>query len=113
MNIREVETILRENYPTPHRLFGLPEKMYGNNEWCFRRLVANMIVGGSRDDNAVTTTEALFEQLGEEELKRGPEPGRLRLITDLLEKYDIKYPGKKAEYILLTSTRVRLWHDIV
>jgi len=102
LTIKSIESLLCEMYPLPHRLFGLTEDEYGSNEWRIRRMVANIIVGGSRDVQAVRATEAMFKYIS---LSEYSDPDNYthfrRVLADMLEEdFDIKYAGKKAEYIL-------------
>ena len=101
LTCKSVDSLLREMYPLPHRLFGLTEKEYGTNEWRMRRMIANIIVGGSRDVQAVRATEALFELYTLDDLANLDQfDYQRREIADLLElKHKIRYAGKKAEYI--------------
>jgi len=102
LTIKSIEPLLCEMYPVPHRLFGMEEEESGSNEWTIRRLIANIIVGGSRDIQAVRATEDLFSIYCLEELA-SPDQFQIkrRIIADMLEEeFDIKYAGKKAEYIL-------------
>lgn len=110
------ETVIQEltnRYKLPHRLFGCTEKEYGSNEWRRRRLFANIIVGGSRDVMAVKGATLLFENYTFEYLADRKNYVELRTdIANLLEiNCDIKYAGKKADYILDTAYALQENHD--
>lgn len=103
LTITSTETFLTEKYPLPHRFFGVKESEYGSEEWRIRRLVANILVGGSRDKMAVRATEWLFENYSLEDLCRpvlGTDRHR-KIMADTFEnEFELRYAGKKADYVL-------------
>ena len=104
---------LTSRYALPRRLFGCSEAEYGSNEWRRRRLFANIIVGGSRDVMAVKGATLLFEKYTFDYLADRKNYAELRRsIADLLEdECDIKYAGKKADYILNTAYALNEGHN--
>lgn len=64
-------------------------------------MIANIIVGGSRDTQAVKATEKLLSLYTMDDLANDDQFAvQRRAIADMLEdEFDIKYAGKKAEYI--------------
>lgn len=102
LTVADIEHHLTETYPLPYRTFGLPDSEYGSSEWKIRRMVANIIVGGSRDVQAVKATIGLFDAYSLQQLANPKTHTKIQKpIADMLEhEYDIKYTGKKAENIL-------------
>jgi endonuclease-3 len=98
--IHHIEAVLLEKFPTPFRYFGLEELNFENiSEWRFRRLVANILVGGSRDQMAVKATEWIFDNFTLNDLIEGTSK-TFRSIADHIEQeFDIKYAGKKTQRI--------------
>lgn len=103
LSINSMETFLTEKFPLPRRLFGMEEGEYGSEEWRIRRLVANILVGGSRDKMAVRATEWLFKNYSLEDLC-SPVLGtdrRRKVMADTFEnEFELRYAGKKADYVL-------------
>lgn len=101
LTVQDVASILTSLNPLPRRTFGLPDSMYGTNEWRTRRLVANILVGNSRDVSAVRATDALFDRFTIDQLADPTFFNTVRkTIADFLEQeFDIKYGGKKANYV--------------
>ncbi len=105
MKTQDVDSTLREKYPLPHRLFGLPENKRGTNEWRIRRVLANVIVGGSREKSALKAVEVIFSNFTFDELafpRKERESNRFSLLQTILEDNDIKWAPKKAAYVLKT-----------
>jgi len=96
---------LTQKYPLPVRKFGCTDKQYQTNEWVRRRLFANIIVSGSKDEYAVDGAEWLFSTYKFSYLANRDNYKELRRsIADKLEQsYDIRFAGKKADYILKTA----------
>jgi len=114
LTIKTVEGFLTDKYPLPHRLFGVDESEYGSEEWKVRRLVANILVAGSREKMAIRATEWLFEQYSLEDLQR-PVTGsdrRYRIMADTFEnEFDLKFAGKKAANVLATLAFIQNHYD--
>ena len=105
MNPETVAKKLTKKYPLPVRKFGCTDKQYQTNEWVRRRLFANIIVGGSKDEYAVDGAEWLFKTYTFKYLADRANYKELRrAIADKLEQsYGIRFAGKKADYILNTA----------
>ena len=109
---QRVDRTLREQYPLPHRLFGLPEDKYGTNEWLIRRVVANIIVGGSREKSALDAVELIFVNFSFDELafprnEQYKRENRFHLLVTILEENDIKWARKKAAYVMKTCQKLK------
>ena len=116
MKTQDVDSTLREQYPLPHRLFGLPENKRGTNEWRLRRVVANIIVGGSREKSALKAVEVIFANFTFDDLAFPLPEGhsnRLYLFTTILEEHDIKWALKKAAYVMRTCQKLQEKFDVV
>ncbi len=116
MKTLDVDSTLREQYPLPHRLFGLPENKRGTNEWRIRRVIANIIVGGSREQSALAAVESIFANFTFDELAfpRPPkqvESNRFIFLVHILEENDIKWAPKKAAYVMRTCERIQKKFD--
>lgn len=111
--MNEITNELIAKYPLPRRLFGCSEDEYGSNEWIRRRLFANIIVGGSRDLMAVKGAELLFERYTFDYLADRENYAELRrAVADMLEdECEIRFAGKKADYILNTAYKLQEEHD--
>ena len=110
MNIQDVDSTLRAKYQLPHRLFGLQETDYGTNHWRIRRVIANILVGGSRERSALKAVGAIFDNFTFDDLTPPLTKGhsnRLYLLTTILEENDIKWPLKKAAYVIRTCGRLK------
>lgn len=108
MNARTIAAKLTKAYPTPHRLFGVKKSEYGGDEWARRRLAANILVSGSKDENAVAATEWIFANTSFEEMADARNHKRLfRLIADGIERpFNIRFAGRKTGYLLATMQRL-------
>jgi endonuclease-3 len=104
-NVATVAKTLTKKYPLPVRNFGCKSKQHKTNEWIRRRLFANIIVGGSKDEYAVDGAEWLFRTYKFSYLADRANYKELRrAIADKLEQsYGIRFAGKKADYILNTA----------
>lgn len=103
---------LAKDYPLPIRTFGLTEDDIGSENWKFRRLITNVIVGGSNEDNALKATEIIFQQYPDcKAIYNCDQKVFRREIADMLEENDIKYPGKKTERILSLVSDLELEHN--
>lgn len=96
---------LQETYPLPHRLFGVKPNEYGSEEWKRRRLFANILVSGSKDENAVDAATWMCNTYTIEELADATKHKAIfRNIADTIEKrYRIRFAGRKAGYVLRTA----------
>lgn len=102
---QDVDSTLREKYPLPHRLFGLGEDKYGTNEWRIRRVIANIIVGGSREKSALAAVESIFANFSVKELafpRTNIDSNRFDLLEAILTENDIKWAPKKAAFVMKT-----------
>lgn len=113
MQTEEIAKRLIKTYTLPYRLFGCSKEQYGTNEWRRRRLFANIIVGGSRDEMAVKGAVRLFEVYTFDYIADRSNYAELRRsIADILEdECDIRYSGKKADYILNTAYALKEKHN--
>src|SRR6056297_824514 len=108
--IAKVARTLTQRYPTPKRTFGA---RIGANDWKRRRLFANIIVGGSKDEYAVDGATWLFKTYTFDYLSDRANYRELRrAVADKLEQsYGIRFAGRKADYILKTAYALREEYD--
>lgn len=111
--VANVAKTLTKAYPLPDRDFGCTPKQVGTNEWRRRRLFANIIVGGSKDEYAVDGATWLFETYKFSYLvDRANYKELRRAIADKLEQsYGIRFAGRKADYILQTAYALNEQHN--
>ena len=87
-------------YPTKERLFGLTQKAVGTNKWIFRRLVANISVGGSKDENAVKAAIQVCNIYDTPKKLMGAD---VDIVTGMLNANKIRFAGRKAGYLVATA----------
>ena len=76
----------------------------GTEAHAFRYLIACILVGGSAERNVLKCMDALVQVY--------PDPYELeyadfRQLADMIESYDIRFPGNKAKNIIKTAGRIR------
>lgn len=104
---------LQEAYPLPHRLFGVKPSEYGSEEWKRRRLFANILVSGSKDENAVSAATWMCDKYTIADLSNPKKHNAIfRDIANTIEKqHRIRFAGRKAGYVLRTAQMLVELHD--
>jgi endonuclease-3 len=82
---------------TRNRTFGLPKARINTNEWIFRRLITNVMVGGSNEDNVIAAATEIFKQY--------PTMKDLAIATKsplvaIMNSHNVRFSGRKADYIV-------------
>ena len=62
MNHKTVAATFSKHYELPVRTFGLAKSKIGNNEHIFRRLITNIIVSSTLEENAIAAAVAVFKK---------------------------------------------------
>ena len=98
----ELATKLTKKYKkqfkaTRNRTFGLPAERIGTNEWTFRRLITNIMVGGSNEDNVIAASIEIF--------KKYPTMKELATATKtpivkIMNAHKVRFSGRKADNII-------------
>jgi endonuclease III len=96
---------LQEAYPLPHRLFGVKPNEYGSEEWKRRRLFANILVSGSKDENAVAAATWMCSTYTLAQLADTKQAKAIfREIANTIEMaWNIRFAGRKTGYVLQTA----------
>ena len=79
------------------RQFGLPKRQVGTNKWAFRRLITNVMVSGSNEDNVITAAEQIFKEY--------PTIKDLAIATkspivEIMNANHVRFSGRKADNII-------------
>lgn len=108
MQTKTVASTFAKHYDIPVRAFGLPKSKIGSNEHIFRRLVTNIIVGGTLEDNAINATLDIFEVYKDcNELAKA----KHSKLTILLQQNLVRFAERKAAYIINASTDIVKIHN--
>ena len=94
---------LTANYSLPVRLFNLPKSKVGSNEWIFRRLVTNIIVGGTLEENALQASANIFKKYPDCKALAKANPS---VLTEILQASSVRFAGRKAAYVIQTATNI-------
>ena len=94
---------LTANYSLPVRLFNLPKSKVGSNEWIFRRLVTNIIVGGTLEENALQASANIFKKYPDGKALAKANPS---VLTERLKASSVGFAALKACYVIQTATNI-------
>lgn len=91
---------------TQNRTFGLAKKDIGTENWKFRRLITNVMVGGSNEDNVIAAAIEIFKQF--------PTMKDLGLATEsplvkIMNAHNVRFSKTKARNI--TAIAYHLFSD--
>ena len=104
---RKLANEFAKRYTLPVRTFGLTKRAIGTEKWRLRRLTANILVGGSNEDNAIAATIEIFEQFPK---ITDIGAATVREIADILDKHRVRFSGRKAEYLIDTAIAIVVEH---
>jgi len=104
---KTIAKTLTARYTLPNRTFGLGTSKATSNECRFRRLVTNIIVGGSLEENALAAQGDIFEKYNDCEAIAD---ARLGILTAILQANGIRFAKRKAEYLIQTAINIMHQH---
>ena len=82
---------------TRNRTFGLPKARINSNEWIFRRLITNVMVAGSNEDNVITATKEIFKQYPKmKDLAAATQSS----LVEIMNRNNVRFSGRKANNII-------------
>jgi len=82
---------------TKNRQFGLPKSKIGSNDWKFRRLITNVMVGGSNEDNVLIAVELIFEKYSN---MKGIATATVPALVKIMNANHVRFSSNKAKYII-------------
>lgn len=87
---------MMKEYPTPVRTFGLRTNQMKSQAWLFRRLIANIMVSRSSEENVLVAVEELFEQYPNAEALADASLADIRAVMD---RNGVRFSTPKNKYI--------------
>lgn len=84
-------------YTLPVRTFGLTKSHIGKSNWIFRRLITNVLVGGSNEDNAINAAEEIFANYSD---CYGLAQANNFHIGKILNENQIRFSKRKANNVI-------------
>jgi endonuclease-3 len=93
---------------TKNRTFGLSKKDIGTENWKFRRLITNVMVGGSNEDNVIAAAELIFRSY--------PNPKALAhadrpVLVGIMNKNHVRFSKNKAVNITKVASIIENCED--
>ncbi len=92
---------------TQNRQFGLPKSKIGSNEWKFRRLITNVLVGGSNEDNVLVAVELIFAKYSN---ANGIATATVPALVKIMNANHVRFSTNKAKNIIKIANTIFLDH---
>jgi len=106
--IDQFASTMMNSYPLPVRTFGLAADMIGTQEWLFRRLITNIMVSRSLEENAIAAAEEIFSiwptcyDLAE----ASPDE-----IAAIMNKNKVRFSNPKNKYVINAAQIISTVHN--